>query len=109
MRSVLIRAAEAALDAGAPSEALEYAQAAHRIASSDSLVETRSAYVGEAELMEGRGLVAKGDAAGGRAALMRALTALRAGAGPSHPRARETETLLAQLSDSPSKARSSAR
>ena len=97
MRSVLIRAAEAALDAGAPGEALAYAQAAHEIASSDSLTETRSAYVGEARLVEGRGLLASGDTAGARAVLMRALVALRSGAGESHPRTREAEGLLTQL------------
>lgn len=97
MRSVLIRAAEVALAARAPAEAIDYARAAHQIATSDSLTETRSAYVGEAELMEGRGMLAKGDTAGARAALTRALTALQAGAGASHPRSREAEGLLAQI------------
>ncbi len=97
MRSRLIRAAEAALEADAPSEALEYARAAHGIATSDALTETRSAYVGEARLIEARGLLATGDRAAARTVLAQALTALRTGAGPEHPRVREAESLLSQL------------
>jgi hypothetical protein len=98
MRAVLIRAAEAALDAGAPGEALEYARAAHGIAYSDRLSESRSAYVGEARLLEGRALLAGGDAAAAKAALTQAAAALRSGAGESHPRTREAQLLLARLS-----------
>jgi serine/threonine-protein kinase len=97
MRKMLIRAAEAALDVPAPGEALEYARAAHGIATSDSLTETRSAYVGEARLLEGRALLSAGDTAGARAALARAVVALEAGAGAEHPRAAEARTLLAAL------------
>jgi tetratricopeptide (TPR) repeat protein len=97
MRGVLIHAAEAALDARDPGAALEYARAAHGIAVSDSLSETRSAYVGEARLLEGRALLAAADTAGARRALSRAVTALRAGVGAGHPRAREAETLVAAL------------
>lgn len=97
MRAVLIHGAEAALDANVPAEALEYARAAHGIAASDPLTETRSAYVGEADLLEGRALLADGDVSGARAALSRARTALIAGAGDSHPRVRETEAVLARL------------
>jgi eukaryotic-like serine/threonine-protein kinase len=95
MRAVLIRAAEAELDGGAPARALEYARAAAGIATSDPLSETRSAYVGEARLLEGRALLARGDSAGARAALTRAVTALRSGAGAEHPRSREAEGSLA--------------
>jgi serine/threonine-protein kinase len=101
MSSVLIRAAEAALDDHAPAEAIEYGRAAHKIATSDSLTETHSAYVGEADLIEGRGLLASGDTAGAREELTRALIALRAGAGASHPRSREAEDLLARLEHIP--------
>jgi serine/threonine-protein kinase len=97
MSSVLIRAAEAALDDHAPAEAIEYGRAAHQIATSDSLTETRSAYVGEADLIEGRGLLARGDTAAAREELTRALIALRAGVGASDPRSREAEDLLARL------------
>jgi tetratricopeptide (TPR) repeat protein len=97
MRIVLVRAAEAALAAAAPAEALEYARAAYRIAASDSLTETRSAYVGETRLVEGRALLATGDTAGARGALERARVALSAGAGADHPRTREAESLLAGL------------
>ena len=93
MRPMLILAAEAALDAGAAGEALEYARAARGIAASDSLTETRSAYVGEARLLEGRALLATGDSAGARAALARAVVALSAGAGAGHARTVEARTL----------------
>jgi len=98
MRAVLIRAAEAALDARDPGEGLEYARAAHGIASSDALTETHSAYVGEARLIEGRALLATGDTSGARAALAGAVTALRAGVGSGHPRTQEAERLRSELS-----------
>jgi eukaryotic-like serine/threonine-protein kinase len=98
MRSVLIGAAKAARDAGNPAEAVEYARAAADIASSDALSETRSAYVGEARLIEGTALLAGGDTAAARAVITRAVGALRAGAGAEHPRAREAERLLASVS-----------
>jgi len=97
MRAVLIHAAEAALDANAPADALEYARAAHGIAASDPVTESRSAYVGEAGLLEARALLASGDAAGARAALTRARAALVAGAGDDHPRVREADALSARL------------
>jgi serine/threonine-protein kinase len=97
LQPVLVRAAEAALDVQAPAEALEYARAAHGIATSDSLTEMRSAYVGEAGLVEGRALLASGDTIRARASLGRALVALRTGAGAEHARAREAEAVLATL------------
>jgi tetratricopeptide (TPR) repeat protein len=97
MQAALIHAAEAALEAHAAQEALEYARAAHGIAAADPLTETRSAYVGEADLLEGRALLASGDTAGARTALARARAALIAGAGEDHPRAREADALLARL------------
>ena len=98
MRSVLIRGAEAARDGGDPARAAEYARAAADIATSDSLSETRSAYVGEARLIEGTALVALGDSAAARAVVSRALRALASGVGPNHPRTLEAERLLAGLS-----------
>jgi serine/threonine-protein kinase len=97
MRAILIYAAESALAAQDPKVALEYAQAARGIAFSDSLSETRSAYVGEARLLEGRAQLALGDSAAARATITAALNALRAGAGADHPRAREAEKVLAGL------------
>ncbi len=97
MRSILIRAAEAALGAKLGSPALEYGRAAHDIAFSDSLSETRSAYVGEARLLEGRAQLMLGDTAAARAALTVALTALRSGAGSGHPLVPDAERALASL------------
>jgi hypothetical protein len=93
MRSVLIHAAGAALDASDAPAALEYARAAHGVATSDSLTETRSAYVGEAQVLEGRALVAMGDTAGARTSFARAVVALSAGAGAEHPRTMEARAL----------------
>jgi eukaryotic-like serine/threonine-protein kinase len=97
MRWVLTRAADAALLAHDPLKAAAYARAAADIATSDSLSETRSAYVGEARLLEGRALLAEGDTASARAVLARGVSALRAGAGPAHPLVRAGEGLLASL------------
>ena len=97
MRAVLVSAADAALDAHDARKALEYARAAHGIAVSDSLSESRSAYVGEARLLEGRALAAQGDTAGAREALNRAVAALRFGVGVEHPRYEEAQKALAAL------------
>jgi hypothetical protein len=97
MRGVLARAAEAALLAHDPVKAAAYARAAADIATSDSLSETRSAYVGAARLLEGRALVSQGDTASAIAVLARGVSALRAGAGPEHPLVRAGEGLLASL------------
>lgn len=92
-RTALILAAESALALGQPAEALRYARDARTTAAVDSLATTRSAYVGEASLVEGRALLALGDRAGARAALGHAVVALRTGAGAEHPRTREAERL----------------
>jgi tetratricopeptide (TPR) repeat protein len=97
MRWILARAAEAALQAHDPAKAAAYARAAAEIATSDSLSETRSAYVGEARLLEGRALLARGDTASASAVLVRGVNALRTGAGPDHPLVRVGEGLLASL------------
>ncbi len=93
MRRILVRASAAALDAGEPTDALGYARAAHDIAVSDSLSEVRSAWVGEARLLEARALLALGDTTGARDTVERALVALRSGAGEDHPRTVEASRL----------------
>jgi eukaryotic-like serine/threonine-protein kinase len=98
MRGVLIRAARAARDAGHPSRAVELARAASEIATSDSLSDTRSAYVGEAGLVESLALLSQGDSARARGAVARAVVALRSGAGAGHPLTLEADRLLAALS-----------
>ena len=97
MRGVLVAAASAALDARQATKALEYAKSAHGIAHSDSLSETRSAYVGEAQFLEGRALLATGDTTAARTALRSAVTALRAGVGPTHARTTAAEAVLARV------------
>ena len=92
-RATLILAAESAIAIGRPNDALRYARDARDIATLDSLTEQRSAYVGEARLVEARALLALGDSAGARAALARAIPALRTGGGPEHPSTREAERL----------------
>jgi hypothetical protein len=97
MRAKLILAAEAALALGDPRKALEYAGAARRLADVDSLTATRSAYVGEAALLEARALLHAGDTAAARNRARAAATALTYGAGAGHPRAREAAGLLSRL------------
>lgn len=96
-RSALILAAESALAMHDAGEALGYARAARTIATLDSLTETRSAYIGEARLVEARALLALGDSSSARTNAERAVNALRSGAGPAHPRTREAEQLVALL------------
>ena len=67
------------------------------MATLDSITDTRSARVGEARLVEGRALLARGDTVAARPTLVRALEALRTAAGAAHPLTRETGSLLAAL------------
>jgi eukaryotic-like serine/threonine-protein kinase len=97
LREPLILASEAALGAQRTDSALRFARDARTIATLDSIADTRSAYVGEARLAEGRALLAQRDTIAARATLERALAALRAGAGAAHPLARETDSLLTAL------------
>ncbi|MBA2459192.1 MAG: hypothetical protein H0V43_09605, partial [Gemmatimonadales bacterium] len=97
LRPVALLAARSALAVGDVEEALALAREAHAVAALDSLAEIRSAYVGEARLVEGRALLARGDTMEGDAAIARALTALRHGAGSEHPLTREAEALAAEL------------
>jgi serine/threonine-protein kinase len=96
-RSALILAAETALALGHPSEAVGYARDARVKAALDSLTEMRSAYVGEARLVEARAILASGDTSGARAEFARSVVALRNGAGAEHPRTREAGMSVAAL------------
>lgn len=96
-RSALILSAETALSLGDPAAALRFAGDARVKATSDSLTETRSAYIGEARLVEARALLASGDTVRARETLGRALVALRNGVGVEHHRTREAAALLAAL------------
>jgi serine/threonine-protein kinase len=97
LRPLAVLAAETGLALGRSDEALDIAGRVRTSATLDSLSDSRSAYVGEARLIEGRALLLKHDTSGARAALERALSALRVGAGPQHPRTREATSLLASL------------
>jgi hypothetical protein len=96
-RAALILASASALESRQPDSALRLAGDARTIATLDSLAGAQSAFVGEARLAEARAMVAKGDSAGVRAALDRALVALRGGGGAGHPLVREAEALLARF------------
>ncbi|MEP6689982.1 MAG: serine/threonine-protein kinase [Gemmatimonadaceae bacterium] len=97
LRAALILGAETALALERPAVALELAGEARATAMADSLADTRSAYVGEARLLEGRAQLASGDTAAARATLGRAVVALRVGAGAAHPRTRQADSLVAAL------------
>jgi tetratricopeptide (TPR) repeat protein len=79
--SALILAAELSIEAGHLDDALKYAGDAKTLAMRDSLTATRSAFVGEARLVEARALLARGDTAAARGARDEARAALRVGAG----------------------------
>jgi hypothetical protein len=96
-REALLLASEAALATHRNQAALTLARDARTIAMLDSLADTRSAYVGEARLAEGRALLASGDTTGARGALDRGIAALAAGAGPAHPAIRDAQALLAKI------------
>jgi hypothetical protein len=97
LHSTLLLASRTELGAHHADSALVFAREAQRIATRDSLCETRSARVGEARLLASHALLARGDTAAARGEVQRAAIALRTGAGPTHPRTREAERLLAQL------------
>lgn len=98
--TAFVLAAECALALGKSAEALNYAHEAREMATLDSLATSQSALVGEAVLIEARGLLARGDSARARVDAEQSATALRNGAGAGHPRTREAERLLAALSPS---------
>ena len=102
LRPVVILAAETALLTGNADSARMLAKDAHDIAALDSLTETRSSRVGEANLVVGRAMLASGDTTGARKVLQEALVALEFGAGPQYDRSRQAKALLQELGASPS-------
>jgi serine/threonine-protein kinase len=96
-RSALILAAELALRAGDLAGAASLARDASAVVTQDSLTSTRSAFVGEARLVEAEARLARGDTTGAQNTLTQAATALEAGAGPAHPRTAQARALLGQL------------
>lgn len=97
LRPIALSAARSALAAGDVAEALRLARDARQMATLDSLALTRSAFVGEARLVEARAHLASGDTTLAQEALAAALVALETGAGPSHPSSREAAALLSNL------------
>ncbi len=98
LRPIALAAATSALAAGDIPHALSLAREARTMATLDSLANTRSAWIGEARLVEARALVASGDTVGALEQLKSATVALQSGAGPSHPKSREAAELLTSLS-----------
>ncbi len=97
LRPVALLAAEAGLALGKLDEADDLARQARETATVDSASDSLSARVGEARLIEGRVLLARRDTLRARTTLARALTALRSGAGPDHPRTRAARALSDSL------------
>ncbi|HEX6807602.1 MAG TPA: serine/threonine-protein kinase [Gemmatimonadaceae bacterium] len=95
--AALVFAAEAALGARQPAAALRYARDARDVSALDSATVLLDAFVGEAQLVEARALLATGDTASARQALDSAVAELRAGAGDAQPRSVEAARLLARL------------
>jgi serine/threonine-protein kinase len=97
LRPIVLAAARSALALGDLPQALALAREARAMAALDSLSETRSAFVGEAQVIEARALLASGDTLGARGQLEGAVVALRNGAGPLHPSSREAAEMLEQI------------
>jgi len=95
--AALMLAAEAALGLHQPSAALRYARDARDVSALDSATVPRDAFVGEAQVLEARALLATGDTALARGALDSAVAELRAGAGTAHARSLEAARLVAAL------------
>ena len=98
LRPVVLLVGQTALDLGQPATALEYARAAATSATIDSLAGVRSAWVGQARLLEARALLATGDSNAARQASNTAARALTVGAGAGHPLTLEAQALLRSLS-----------
>jgi serine/threonine-protein kinase len=96
-RAALMLASVAALGAHETESALALARDARATAMLDTLADSRSAYVGEARLAEGRALLARGDSVGARTTLERARVALSWGGGPEHPLTREAEAIVSAM------------
>ena len=97
LHSTLMIAARAQLALGHADSALAMTGAALKTATRDSLSATRSARVGEAELLQARAELLKGDTATARTDAQRAVVALRTGGGVNNPRTKEAEALVARL------------
>ena len=97
LRPAVLLAAQTALDLGQPAKALEYARAAKAAATVDSLAQARSGWVGQAQLLEARALLASGDTNGAQGAANAAWRALAVGFGARHPLTLEAGTLLTSL------------
>ncbi len=95
--AALVLAAEAALGVHQPAVALRYARDARDVSALDSATVPRDAFVGEAQLVEARALLATGDTTSARQALDSAVAELRAGAGVAQARCVEAARLLAVL------------
>jgi len=95
--AALVLAAEAALSLHEPTAALRYARDARAVSALDSATVPRDAFVGEAQVVEARALLATGDTVSARQALDSAVTELRAGAGNAQARSVEAARLLAAL------------
>ncbi len=105
LRPVALMTAETAVPLGLTDEALGLVRGVLRVVAVDSIAERESARVGEARLIEGKALLAKGDTSGARAAVAKALVALRHGAGDAHPRTRQAAALFQGLGEESSSPR----
>jgi len=95
--AALVLAAEAALGTHQPAAALRYARDARDVSALDSATVPSDAFVGEAQLVEARALLATGDTASARLALDSAVAELHAGAGDAQARSVEAARLRAAL------------
>jgi tetratricopeptide (TPR) repeat protein len=97
LHSTLMLAARVQLALGHADSAFAFATAARKTATRDSLSATRSVRVGEAQLIQARAELMKGDTAAARADANAATIALRNGGGSNNPRTKEAEALVARL------------
>jgi tetratricopeptide (TPR) repeat protein len=97
LHSTLMLAAKTELALGHADSALAFAGAALKTATRDSLAATRSARVGEANLLQARAELSKGDTAAARTDAQRAVVALRVGAGRNNTRTKDAEAFVARL------------
>jgi tetratricopeptide (TPR) repeat protein len=97
LHSTLMLAARTELALGHADSALAMADSALRIATRDSLSATRSARVGEVQLLRARVQLWKGDTVAARTNARRAMVALRSGGGANNPRTKEAEAFVARL------------
>ncbi|MEP6730124.1 MAG: protein kinase [bacterium] len=96
-RQTLVAAAEIGIGFGKIPDAMHLLGDARAISAFDSLAETRSGYMGDVGLLQGRALLARGDTAAARATLVKARVALMSAAGATHPRTRELDSLVARI------------